>query len=318
MNSPAIANLSSSLEKAGSHDLLLVALGYEARAIAVASRAACLSRRRVALGFDHNKAQSYESNEAWFRANDFEVNPDLSADQFANVIEEVFSSLEANTQCLQIAVDVSCFDRHRLAVIVEALDLLSTTRSISVDFFYCLAKFQTPLATLGRNEFAGPVHRKFAGRFLDPSRPLAMVAGLGYEIGKVVGAAEYLQASRVIALFPESPIAAYEPAVKEANRLLLEDMSASDIIRYPVDDCRKTLATLDSIVRGLRDTHNIVLLPGGPKIFVLACLLVQRAHRYTSAWRVSSGSSITARDVLSSGQFVGMRWMPNPERLPRS
>jgi hypothetical protein len=122
-----------------------------------------------------------------------------------------------------------------------------------------------------------------------------------------MGASEYLQASRVFALFPQSPVEEYEPAVSLANKLLLDELDPADIVRYAVDDCRKTVATLDSLVRGLRDSHNIVLLPGGPKIFVLACLMLQRMHRQVSVWRVSSGSSISARDVESSGCFVRTR-----------
>ena len=179
-----------------------------------------------------------------------------------------------------------------------------------VDFWYSVARFSPPRPVAGRNEVAGPVHKSFAGRFADPSRPLALIAGLGYEMGKVVGAAEYLQATRVIAFFPESPIEEFETEVTNANKLLLQDVTRTDFLRYPVADPQRTIAMLDSVVRGLSSDYNIVILPGGPKIFVLACLLAQRIHRNVSVWRVSSGASIRPKDVDASGITVGLRWMP--------
>lgn len=298
-----LLNLGSKLAAETVYDAFIAALGFESRAVAVAESVPFEARRKFAFGFDHNQVLAHDRNLEWFRSNRFEVWPGLDATDFALAVKDLVEA-SAPLGPLRIAIDISCFDRQRLAVVVDACWRASLTRPVQVDFAYCIAAFRKPSSSSGRNEFAGPVHRSFAGRFIDPGRPLAMVAGLGYELGKVVGAAEYLQASRVIALFPESPVHEYEPEVTEANRLLFDDLKASDVVRYPVDDCRKTVATLDAIVRGLRDSHNVVLLPGGPKIFVLASLLAQRLHRHASVWRVSSGASITARDVQSSGHFV--------------
>lgn len=297
-----------------SYDIILVAHGFESRAIAVAGRAKPEIPVRCALGFNHNQVEAFETNGEWLRANGFTIIPNLSDKEFSGAIRDVlFAALKKLPDIaapLRIAIDVSCFDRFRLAEIVESIRFAATLRDIEVDYWYCIAKFAAPIPAKGRNEFAGPIHPRFAGRFSDPSRPLALIAGLGYEIGKVMGAAEYVQAARVIALFPESPISAYQPMVHDANKLLLDDLDMRDVIPYPVDDPERTIATLDAVVRGLQETHNIVLLPGGPKIFVLGCLIVQTMYPETSVWRVSSGSSINSRDVLPSANFVGLRWRP--------
>lgn len=295
-------------------DLLLVAHGYEARAISIAKLAYGNSNRCLALGFDHNRNLSYCDNEQWFRSAGFELRPDLSAKEFSAEIPLILRDAyySKRSAAFRLAVDISCFDRYRLAIIVEQIEKFGEIAPIDVDFFYSIGAFQLPSSANGRNEFAGPVHPGFAGRFVDPGWPLAMIAGLGYEIGKVVGAVEYLQASRVITFFPESPVVGYKPEVAKANKLLIDDVAQGDLIHYPVDDCRKTLATLDSVVRGLRNSHNIVLLPGGPKMFGLICLLTQRVHRQCSVWRVSSGSSISPRNIESSGRIVGLRWRLAP------
>ncbi|MDD5329617.1 MAG: hypothetical protein PHX38_06400 [Sulfuricella sp.] len=299
------------------YDLLIVAHGFETRATAIARAINGRAKVRLALGFNHNKVGAYIENDIWFRENNFTIIPDLSSGAFStslqSALQELWSSVDADiaNNPIQIAIDISCFDRQRLAEIISSLRSTLPSLRVLIDFWYCIAAFESPVATVGRNEVAGPVHRRFAGRFTDPGRPLAMIAGLGYELGKVMGAAEYLQASRVIAFFPESPIPAYEPEVTKANKLLLDDLDPRDIIKYPVNDQRRTIATLDSIVRGLQD-YNVVLLPGGPKAFSLACMLVQTHHPETSVWRVSSGSSIKARDVKPSNHFVGLRWRIGP------
>jgi hypothetical protein len=318
MNSIDLVNLPSDPSEGGPYGLFLAAHGFESRATAVPAKVAGRALIRIALGFDHNHVLSYPDNDDWFRSNGFVPRPNLSAAKFSIVVEQALAeavntrSAQSGGEPINVAVDVSCFDRHRLAIILDQIWRLGAAHPIQVDFWYCIADFQRPSSTLGRNEVAGPIHCRFAGHFADPGRPLALVAGLGYEIGKVVGAAEYLQASRVIALFPESPVPEYEPEVNKANKLLLQDIRSSDIIRYAVSDCRKTVATLDSVVRGLRDTYNVVMLPGGPKIFVLASLITQRMHQQTSVWRVSSGASIAPRNVHSSGHFVGVQLVLRP------
>jgi hypothetical protein len=275
------------------------------------------ARASVAIGFDHNKCLSFDSNKQYFVESGTQLCEDITSARFSDTLAEALKSIDetpladANSERHKLAFDISCFDRFRLAEIVSAVGACTNLKAPVVDFWYSIAHFSPPRPVAGRNEVAGPVHKAFAGRFADPSRPLALIAGLGYEMGKVVGAAEYLQATRVIAFFPESPIEEFAAEVTAANRLLLQDVAPGDYLRYPVADPMRTIAMLDSVIRGLSIDYNVVILPGGPKIFVLACLLAQRMHRNASVWRVSSGASIRPKDVDASGFIVGLRWMPS-------
>jgi hypothetical protein len=126
-----------------------------------------------------------------------------------------------------------------------------------------------------------------------------------------MGAAEYLQASKIVAFIPESPVGEYESEVYAANESMLIELEPRQILRYPVADPERTLAMLDSAIRGLEPHHNVVILPGGPKIFALCSFIACSIHRSAAVWRVSSGGSIKPRDVLPSDHFVGLRWVPN-------
>ncbi|MFK4446004.1 hypothetical protein ABH944_006328 [Caballeronia udeis] len=309
MNDETPSNLSAAELEAERYDLLICAGGFETRATFIANELHGRFERAVAIGFDHNQCLSYEPNCAWFRAHGIEIVESVRKNEFPSVLGRLLAPVN-DAMSRRIAIDISCFDRYRLAELVSATQKLSRERSLTIDFWYSVAKFEAPHPVAGRNEIAGPINRTFAGRFVDPSRPLALVAGLGYEAGKVVGAAEFLQATRVISFFPESPVAGFAPEVQKANHSLLVEIAPHDSLRYEVDDPRRTIAMLDSVVRGLSIEYNVVLLPGGPKIFVLACLLVQRMHPLISVWRVSSGASLNVRDAIPSGCVVGLRWMP--------
>lgn len=294
-------------EVTGDVDVVMLALGYESRAIEFVRKLPPSATRRIALGFDHGHGHSYSRNLDWLSKNGFEIFPNLHAEGFEAAVNDVMvwlCSAAKERGVARVCIDISCFDRQRLAIIVAALWSIVADVSLSVVFVYTLAAFRRPVPILDRNEIAGPVDRRFAGRFLDPGRPLALIAGLGYELGKVVGAAEYLQASRVLACFPVSTIPEYEYEVKRANQQLLDEIEVRDVIKYPVEDLMRTIATLDSVVRGLREDYNVVMLPCGPKIFVLATLIVQRMHNQVAVWRVSSGAATSGRDVRASDHII--------------
>lgn len=310
MNDDTPSNLSSEDLETENYDLLICAGGFESRAVFIAEKLYGRYKRAVAIGFDHNQCLSYKSNCDWFSQHGVEIFESVGKSVFQAMLVKVLSDLH-DAKSIRIAIDISCFDRYRLAELISAMQTLSKVVGVTTDFWYSIAEFVAPHPIAGRNEFAGPINRAFAGRFVDPSRPLALVAGLGYEVGKVVGAAEFLQATRVISFFPESPVSGFAPEVQKANHSLLVDIVPHDSFHYQVDDPRRTIAMLDSVVRGLSIEYNVVLLPGGPKVFVLACLLVQTMHPLSSVWRVSSGASLNVRDATPSGCVVGLRWTPS-------
>jgi hypothetical protein len=302
------------------YDLLVAALGFEARATAVAKHFFDRYKKGCAIGFDHHRSCSYDVNLEWYKAEKFNIIEDVSTDDFPRVlVREIGEHLAAGEgkpqlRPFRIAIDISCLDRRRLADVVHWTRTQSV-RGVIVDFWYCIGAFVAPTLTSGRNEIAGPIHRRFAGRFTEPGRPLALLAGLGYELGRVMGAAEYLQASRIVAFLPESPIQEYEGEVLKANDTMLADLESRQVLRYPVGNPERTIAMLDSTIRGLSERYNVVLLPGGPKIFALCSLIVQTLHKESAVWRVSSGTSIRAREVLPSDYFVGLRWMAEADSI---
>lgn len=292
------------------YDLILAALGYESRAIAVSTELLHFKDRIVAIGFDRSKKVAYANNKSWYSSNGIRVLDNITETEFLQTITDEFlrllSQRDSSLTPLRVACDISCLDRFRIASVLAAAVPLIQQRKISLDIWYALAEFQPPDKSVVQNEFVGPVHNRFAGWFVDPGRPIAIVAGLGYEQGKVMGATEYLQASKVVAFLPVSPIKEYDTYLRKANESLLAELSEYDVIEYSVEDLVGTLAILDSAIRGLEEDYNVVILPLGPKVFSVLALIVKLFHADSSVWRVSSGRHGLPRDVRASGHFYGI------------
>lgn len=301
-------------ERAAGYDLVIAALGYESRATALPAELLTSTNRMVAIGFDHNKDATYSANRNWYISHGIRYLDDVSDSNFSQIIAKELGGLASEKGSsagpIRIACDVSCLNRFRIASILAATIPQVQEGKATLDIWYALAEYQPPHEGFAQNEFVGPVHSRFAGWFRDPGRPIALVAGLGYEEGKVMGATEYVQASRVIAFVPISPIKDYESDLRLSNKSLLGELSDRDVIEYSVADPVGTLATLDSAIRGLEEDHNVVVLPLGPKIFSVIALLAQLFHDDSSVWRVSSGRHGFPRDIKSSGHFYGIGIRP--------
>lgn len=310
MIKPRFSLLESLSSTASEYDIFVTALGYERRGRFISNYLALIGDKCLAIGFEHGIAHSYVDNKNFFTKQGFCVFENIKKTEFEALLKkEIGNRINdlSPAKELIIGVDVSCFDRYRLASIVAVVNEVSITRPASVYFWYALAAFTPPPVNIPPNEVVGPIHGSFAGWFNDPGRPLALVVGLGYEPGKALGAAEYLQATKVVAFFPDSPVEEFSPEVERSNRLILSQLCPEEIVHYRVDDPEMTLARVHSVVTGLCISHNVVLLPLGPKIFSLVSLLERLIQPEISVWRVSEGSWIQPKDVESSGNVFGLR-----------
>src|SRR4051812_20282866 len=120
MNDLKFKNIYSQEISEGHYDLVVSALGYESRAIAISEKLKSSTRRLVAIGFDHNNdAPSYLKNRSWFQVHADAVYEGESDERFVTVFDsEIERSLidcaHTNRPC-RIAIDVSCLNRFRIA-----------------------------------------------------------------------------------------------------------------------------------------------------------------------------------------------------------
>jgi hypothetical protein len=73
---------------------------------------------------------------------------------------------------------------------------------------------------------------------------------------------------------------------------------------YPLSKPLDTFVQLESFVFGITRTHNLIVLPFGPKLFALCAMLVGMVHPEVAVWRVSGGEDRIDREP--SGELFGL------------
>jgi hypothetical protein len=124
--------------------------------------------------------------------------------------------------------------------------------------------------------------------------------------GISLGAAEHIQAAKVWAFLPESPITKYANAVRRANRILLESVPTAQQLVFPVHQPADCFVLLESFTHRLASSNCPVFFPLGPKIFSLCSLLVACLYPEVAVWRISSGPEGEALDRFPSGIVCGL------------
>lgn len=270
-------------------DIFIAACGYEQRAIYLSKRLAKDASKRIAIGFTEQQVLDYQENKKWFAENDFEF-CDVDDDKFREVFRNKISSLEVTRRGIKVFVDISSFNRFRLAEIVDALRS-STYEQVEVRFGYSIAAYTPPVEDSSPTVVVEPVIPQFAGWTTRPDRPPAAIVGLGYEPNKAIGIVDHLEINNATwAYYPVGPIKDYFTSVRTANQSLLNIIQSDGRCQaYDLDDPAQLFLELNSLVQSLKSQFNVVLIPFGPKIFALLTLLVATLNEDVGVWRVSSG-----------------------------
>lgn len=285
-------------------DISIACLGYESRATAVTKQFFQLSARKVAIAFERQKVLAFATNRKWYSENNVEIFGEIEDEAFQPTVESLLSRrLELAQPPLKIAVDISCFDRYRLAVLCQVMQSHIRDHQAEVWFFYSIAEYAPPILEFSVNARLQPVHPSFVGTRPDPLAGTVAIIGLGYEREKALGAAEYLQANEVFTYCPSSSIKEYLPSVESANELLLNQMGMDNKFVYEVEQPAMLVSDLSSLVKGLLLKSAVILIPLGPKIFALACLLTAGLFPDVSVWRMSQGKSAPPTDRKPTAHF---------------
>ncbi len=207
---------------------------------------------------------------------------------------------------LHIAIDVSCMPRYVMATIFAALFELARHKELTITVLYSLAAFTPPPASLPPNEEIRPVHPAFAGWPADVASSTAIVVALGYEQHKAQGANEYFDPAETWVFMPRSPIKAYEDAVRENNKDLIETAEREGrCIDYEVDDPERTFGELVRVAASARARATPLILPFGPKVFFAISLFVPLLYEEIGVWLISGGDvPLASSNHVASGSLI--------------
>jgi hypothetical protein len=213
-----------------------------------------------------------------------------------------------------ILIDISCLSRQHIGGLFAAVKDLARHGPVDLQIAYSLARFVKPpvhWSTAIRR--IAPVNGEFAGWTATPDNPIELVIALGYEKGKAIGAAEYLEPGDTWLFVPTSPEEKYLREVQVQNKELLHERQTKQVqyeVMSPVDAYHALL----SLVRGMRKVARPILLPFGPKIFFGLSLLVAMVIDEAAVWFVD-GEDTSSSDMGQTSLhavIMGCRVEPLP------
>lgn len=291
------------------YDLLVGALGYEARSTFLPTEFAAQCRRVLLLGFPDNHVLSFPSNMEVARRCGFEV---IEADEieFETQVRKAFAGIREEATAHwqnRVLVDVSSMTRGRIArAFAAARDELPL--GTTVDVAYAPAEFTTKLYDDGPVTEMGPLPH-FAGWSGSPDVELGMVLGLGFESHLALGVVETHEPADIWAFVPSGVDQRYDRRVREANALLFENIQPSRIVTYDVMQPYACAQAIQGVLRATLASHRMMLVPLGSKSFCIAALTVAMAYEgRLNAWRVSAGAQRLPVDRRPVGTMAAIRF----------
>lgn len=297
------------------YDLIVTASGYESRARFVAewigsqvdSSCSC-----IVLSFEeHLNESARPQNDAVFKRLGYKsfLCRGRSDEEVYRVVASAFENLRGIREP-RVLVDISSMTRAWYGAIVRSLLALHLGCSANVYFTYTSAEFVAPPDDYPPNRIVGPV-AGFTGNTL-PTKPTALVLGLGYDKDRAIGLKDQLDPQLTI-LFYADPAgdSRYVPHVREVNSALFNEVNDECIFAYPFVDASASFRLLESLCNGMTHDWRVVLCSLGPKVFGLYCFLVAALNRDISIWRVTADLHEVPFDHKACGipMLLRTRWI---------
>ncbi|MCG7598782.1 hypothetical protein MHM84_03200 [Halomonas sp. McH1-25] len=285
-----------------SFDVAIFGLGYEERSTYLYNKIKLKSTSSYAIGYKYNdKVYNYKKNKAEFLmgAEVFEVDDN----GFKSAIAKCISSLQ-NFNRPKVFVDITVMSRHRLATALWVL-IKNLPQGGRITVSYSVSEFVPPPNEMPPVKEIGPIIGELNGVPSSLGLPIGLIACLGYEENKALGAANYIDASEVVAFIPCSKIDEFYKEVLRSNKFFLGGIGKENTFSYDVHNPYKTFIDMKSVVIDMLKVNRPIILPLGPKIVAaLSVLLGIEFYPHLPIWRLSSKESEVPVNRPASGHVV--------------
>lgn len=292
-------------------DVLIATCGYESRASSVAKEHVTDVEHVFSYTYPNHRGHNFADNLQFFTLIGDVRHPSTAA-EFAMELRDDLSAVVKPGARMRVAVDISSFDRERLGSVVRVLEELGGINEVSVSFVYALASFDSHAEDVDTTILVNGPLEGFEGWTGNPSSPVACVMGLGFENLVALAALETLEPSRTIAFIPQSDDDRFHERVRRDNASLIGSVPG-DLVPYDLDSPFDALHGVEGVVHALLDDYRVALVPLGPKLFALCCLLVAREYRDRVAiWRVSADQGGEVEDRSPTGRVSTLEVLVTP------
>lgn len=293
----------------GGYHGVLCTLGYERR-----SRRVPLQLKdalvRLSPAFVGQHVGDYEVNQAELSAGGFDVDA-VEDDDFPDAVRAFLAHVVSTaTESLpRVAIDISSMSRWRIATVVEELTVPAGCPPLVADLLYAPAAFEPPPGTDTPILSIEPVSPYLSGWWDDLDQPLAAIIGVGYEFEHASSAIDRLEPEETHVFVPQGHDPRYLEEVVRANQgLLNESRDIQPPLSYSVTEPYQTFQAIDTLVRRLRGSQRVAVVPLGPKIFAGCAALVCSLHYPATQFiRVTANERRDPINSEADGSLCGLR-----------
>jgi len=262
-------------------DVFFYGLGFESRSTKIIASLPTPAKI-FALQMPASNLHAYARNLQFARTKHHRVIVDFQA----FLSSELPKLFEKRVGPLRIGFDVSSVNRLMLIGLLNELALLVQVND-SIELFYCPAAYFEPKWLFPQIEKLGPVDSLLSGFNSDPSKPLCLIFGMGFEAGVSMGIISHLEPSVAYGLWGTGIDERFSDAVKRANFNFQFPGFNTRILSYSVRDPKGAFELLENVVYGLTRDHRVIIVPMGPKLFTaLAALVGMKYFGDAAVWRV--------------------------------
>jgi hypothetical protein len=286
-------------------DYIIAASGYQKRSTYLAENVNTSESENLAIAFNEPANSDLRlENEQLFQKLGF--NSIRAAPNESSEIERMMHKICSGKVCstLNILVDYSCMTKVWCATIIK--HLLKNdfhAERINIYFSYTPKKVNS-LFEKSRLKSYNPLI--FSGEKSLKNKPVALIAGLNsnHEVIK-----EFIDEIKPVKTFAFVPYflhdSEYYQKIVENNAPVLKNIPSEMVLKYPAQRPDQISSMITSLCLDLRLDSNVILVPQGPKTFILASILLSVRYPDVVIYDLKSKVSKTNKDQgLPAGEPV--------------
>lgn len=283
-------------------DFFIAASGFEKRASFQSQEFRGIAHNKIVLGFnsviDH---PNRKVNDSVFNKNDFEtilIDSEISDNiKLKEIIDRIYEMSKKKAE-VKIYIDYSSMTQNWYSYLLFLINNL--IKNISITFGYSHAKY---IPSNGKN-ILNRVVKPLLGycNLSVPSKPTALIIGMGNEPNRIYGLKEYFDAVPYLFYSDNSYNEEYSTEIEFLNKDFINEIKTENVFRFPIYDLIYTNYLLDNLCNVLMKNFRVIIAPCGPKPFALLAMLNSLMHdNLIEVWRISPGDSLSICDRVPTG-----------------
>lgn len=268
-------------------DVFLASCGYEPRASFLALQGV-KANKKIVLAFGDNQENEYRiHNNQIFENLGFEF-IEMKGSKYDSIFS-LFDSFIKNhytSNELSILIDYSSMTRIWYGAIIYYLTHLeSCDKKIHLYLSYSVAESIDPSEVETETLNFHPID--LYCQLSLPTKPTALIAGLGYEKKRIYGLREYFDAEALFLFYTDGNL--FTKNVLRKNEEVLKSVKEENHFPYALNDLNHMKMLLQDLCEDLKNDFRVIIAPCGPKPFTLLSFIIASQMPNVDVWRISAG-----------------------------